>query len=89
MEGSLREYFDSFAHSASVITKTGSPAAPAPRVGALSTVHAPTKRSGHRKVVDVRAGRGVRRARALAQCAHPRGYIFGNAISLHGFELCE
>ena len=73
-----------------VLTKTAPPAAPAPRVDALSTVHASTKCSGRRSVVDVRPRRRcpmrdgslrVWRTRALAQCAYARGYILGSAIS--------
>ena len=73
-------------------------AAPAPRVGALSTVYAPTKRSGHRTVVDVRAGRSPMvlsqwRARALAQCGVRtrvgvrRGYIPHSWVVSHSYAL--
>ena len=70
----------------SVLTDTGSPSAPAPRVGALSTVHAPTKRSGRRTVVDVHAGRrpmvlSVARARACAVRAHAWLHVGGRDIS--------
>eukprot|EP00966_Prymnesium_polylepis_P114692 2650592-Prymnesium_polylepis.1 len=77
---------DSFAHSASVLTKAGSSAAPAPRVGALSTGYALTKRSGHRAVVDVRAGRRT----MVLSVARARVVIFWGARYLgNGFELCE
>eukprot|EP00966_Prymnesium_polylepis_P169200 3912284-Prymnesium_polylepis.1 len=60
-----------FAPIASVLTNTGSPAAPAPRVDALSTGHDLTKCAGRRSVVDGRAGRcpmvlSVAHARACA-----------------------
>eukprot|EP00966_Prymnesium_polylepis_P042096 977638-Prymnesium_polylepis.1 len=85
-------------HSASPLTKSGSPAAPVPGVGALSTLPCilPPKRSsasGRRSVVDVRAGRrpmviSVARARACAVVrAHARGYTLGDARSRERFRV--